>query len=310
MNDELHITPDERARVQAMADRLNRLHAEIDRRLHAGQLEGIDDLEHEAGALAERLDAVFEELETLETTPGDIETTGLPGIHPAHDNEGLAGLEEELVILYAQYLRGDFRGDPWERGQTREDMLADVIRHVIPGRILAHGGQWVDVSRLTPEQLIGAARDAYEHRRALLARYRASDKPPPKLPNPRRTPRVDTYQEDGPWATPAYLAIPGWLRLQGVSDQGIVPPPPCRCDEFPCPRHCSEGYWEHRVDVHRGHKIAERYLLDHGYRPRRWWQDAEGVLVDRWVKLLMKKAIRGANRATRARDLARRRRRP
>ena len=123
---------------------------------------------------------------------------------------------------------------------------------------------------------------------------------------------ITTYQETGPYTSPAYVAVPAWLRLQGVSDRGMVAQP-CRCAELylelPCQRSCAELAWEHLVDVHRGHLAAEAYLLANGYHPSRGvWIDGEGYLVDRWVRFVPPKTVRGATRARLALERARRRR--
>jgi len=99
-----------------------------------------------------------------------------------------------------------------------------------------------------------------------------------------------TFQEEGCWATPEHLRLPGdWL----VSDMGCQPTGPFTRELL------------HSVHVHRGFAQAERELAERGYMIGGFHLDGEGVEVRHYERVFKAEEVRARNES--ARDRARRR---
>lgn len=160
-------------------------------------------------ATAERLDAQLEELEEkMDSRLGEMDDGDMEEDRGEEekDIDRDWSVQEDMARIYARYLAGDFYDteetvevDPeeakkkgWEYKQgmdlnakpvnrfyrrvpvTKQQILAKILRGAIWDSPFAHqyGAKTDMINAMTDEQIIDAARDAYEWKRGLLSRIR------------------------------------------------------------------------------------------------------------------------------------------
>lgn len=174
------IRPEDKRRLDAMADEWHELAQRIDAAYATGATGGVEVLEDRAEQILAELEAASDDL-----TEGQHD--GM-----LHHEEELPGLEEELARLYDGYIRtkrGEYANvglDPYPGGpaDTLEGMLAHAVRWRIMERVRAHGGPEAFRGRsVTDDQAVAAARDAYERALSLRAKFAGRKLPISRSPS-------------------------------------------------------------------------------------------------------------------------------
>lgn len=164
---------------------------EIDRLYESDQAFLAADLEARAEFLLHRIEAAVDEVTTGEEEGGgphgDDEPDPFEGEVDSEDNNRAGpGLEEELALLWQQWLDRDCRFDVIPHHDhpngifTREQQFARIARHVVLNRLHAAGGELAvrgavpDLKAVTDAQILEAAREAWRQRRAAIERHRAA----------------------------------------------------------------------------------------------------------------------------------------
>jgi GNAT superfamily N-acetyltransferase len=165
---EIPIPPQVRARLDFLADEWDRLSKLIDAAYASGATGGVEILEQQAERILAELEAASDELVAMPTEPGQLQATS-------------RSLEGSLAELYVQFVKGDdrFRPRPYDPGtpQTPEGVFAWIARGVAQGRIFAHAGGMLDLSKVTDRQVLMAARDAYEQQVRYRRRLKGKQNP-------------------------------------------------------------------------------------------------------------------------------------
>lgn len=138
-------------KILALETRYARLAKSIDRKYATGRTAGVEGLEEEAETIHERLVGLYEHLEEDEPAK-DVEPD--PGEY--------VSIEEALAVAYGN--RRNFESD---------DSWISHLRGIVRYGTGIHMWPMVPRQDVTDRQLVEAARDAYERRKALRERYLA-----------------------------------------------------------------------------------------------------------------------------------------